>query len=68
MIARLTCCGQTLRSVDIVGFDDKGGASFAIDGLRKLSPSYGPTADCRLRSEYGLQVDAIVSYWLNFQG
>gem|GEM_PF-1213670 len=30
--------------VDIVGCADEGGASFAIDGLRKLSPSYGATA------------------------
>ena len=29
--------------VDIVGCADVGGASFANDGLRKLSPSYGPT-------------------------
>ena len=28
--------------LDIVGCADEGGASFAIDGLRKLSPSYGP--------------------------
>jgi len=28
--------------VDIVGCADVGGASFANDGLRKLSPSYGP--------------------------
>jgi len=28
--------------VDIVGCADEGGASFANDGLRKLSPSYGP--------------------------
>jgi len=28
--------------VDIVGCADEGGASFAIDGLRKLSASYGP--------------------------
>jgi len=29
--------------VDIVGCADEGGASLAIDGLRKLSPSYGPS-------------------------
>jgi len=29
--------------VDIVGCADVGGASFANDGLRKLSPSYGPS-------------------------
>jgi len=28
--------------VEIVGCADEGGASFANDGLRKLSPSYGP--------------------------
>jgi len=31
-----------LYRVDIVGCADEGGASFASDGLRKLSPSYGP--------------------------
>ncbi|MCX7108731.1 MAG: hypothetical protein NTX45_01120 [Proteobacteria bacterium] len=31
--------------VDIVGCADEGGASFANDGLRKLSPSYGPMSD-----------------------
>ena len=28
----------------VVGCDDAGGASFEIDGLRKLSPSYGGLA------------------------
>jgi len=31
-------------SIDIVGCADEGGASFANDGLRKLSPSYGPSS------------------------
>jgi len=34
--------------VDIVGCADEGGASSTIDGLRKLSPSYGPA-----RLEFG---------------
>jgi len=32
--------------VDIVGCADVGGASFANDGLRKLSPSYSPKRAC----------------------